>query len=594
MLTFLFPNSFKLFKYSHFFILNIFLYIFINADNSLTSEKCQSQKNSQTNDQINDKPAINFVETADDSPPSSAINIQAGTLWPLPQKFHYGEHNRTVGRQGLAPLIFMNSTFEEENKECDILEKAKNLYLNRLLVFPALEEVRGGKGTPLQLVIKVKNRCPGRQQFPPSDMNEEYRLMVPLNGEILLEANEIWGVLRGIETFSQLFFVQQGQLYIRTITVHDWPEYSVRGILLDTSRHYLNKNIILRQIDLASQNKMNVLHWHIVDMESFPYVSTHFPNISKEGAFSSKHIYSPNVVNEIIQHARLRGVRVVPEFDTPGHMASWIGSGILADCYDKKNKLVTPSMLDPSKESTYIFLKEFLKEIDETFRDKYIHLGGDETAYWTIQCWSRNPKIREFMAEKGFTNITQLENYYFSRLQAIVKEVFGTQVGGRKMIFWQEVFDNNKPDVSAIVHNWYSQNDEARARDVKRAVQQGFQVIVSSCWYLNLINYGADWRALSPKGLGKYYYCDPRNFPGTYEQKQLVIGGIATMWGEYIDGTNLESTLWPRASAVAERLWSPPNKTKSADEAWPRLQEHRCRMISRGYRAEPEIGRAHV
>ncbi|CAK5081441.1 unnamed protein product [Meloidogyne enterolobii] len=216
--------------------------------------------------------------------------------------------------------------------------------------------------------------------------------MVPLNGEILLEANEIWGVLRGIETFSQLFFVKQGQLYIRTITVHDWPEYSVRGILLDTSRHYLNKNIILRQIDLASQNKMNVLHWHIVDMESFPFVSTRFPNISKEvinssfkniflikkGAFTSKHIYSPNVVDEILQHARLRGVRVIPEFDTP------------ADCYDKKNRLVTSSMLDPSKESTYIFLKEFLKEIDETFRDKYIHLGGDETAYWTIQCWYVN------------------------------------------------------------------------------------------------------------------------------------------------------------------------------------------------------------
>ena len=72
---------------------------------------------------------------------------------------------------------------------------------------------------------------------------------------------------------------------------------------------------------------------------------------------------------------------------------------------------------------------------------------------------------------------------------------------------------------------------------------------------MNLINYGADWRALSPKGLGRYYYCDPRSFPGTYEQKQLVIGGIATMWGEYIDGTNLESTLWPRASAVAERCF---------------------------------------
>jgi hexosaminidase len=90
---------------------------------------------------------------------------------------------------------------------------------------------------------------------------------------------------------------------------------------------------------------------------------------------------------------------------------------------------------------------------------------------------------------------------------------------------------------------------------VKRAVQKGFQVIVSSCWYLNYIDYGADWKVATgaAKNGGKYYYCDPRGFDGTYEEKQRVIGGIATMWGEYVDGTNVEARLWPRASAVAER-----------------------------------------
>ncbi|KAL3100555.1 hypothetical protein niasHS_001121 [Heterodera schachtii] len=536
------------------------------------------------------------AEVTEIVPEPAQISWQSGTVWPLPQKIKYGADNRTVPSGAIVVRLRHGNN---EGEKCDIFDHSMNNYVKKLLRFPGGYAMEKQQTSPIQLMIKLGQKCPEKNEFPTSEMNEEYRLHVPFAGEVVLEAEEIWGILRGLETFSQLFFRQNGRFMLRTATVHDWPEYPVRGILLDTSRHYLNKNVILRQIDLLAMNKMNTLHWHIVDMESFPYVSRLFPNISQKGAFSPLHVYTPEVVQEILQYARLRGIRVIPEFDTPGHMQSWRGAGVMASCHDNFGKPLPPSMLDPSEESTYAFIKQFLGEVLDTFKDDFLHLGGDETNMWTTQCWANNAKIKRFMEKNHLHNITELENYYIQRLQVIVKELFEERqkttegqkkAKQKKMVFWQEVFDNNKPDPSnTVVHNWYSRTTQERFLDTKRAVEKGFQVLVSSCWYLNYINYGPDWR----DGTGttrQIYYCDPRGFEGTYEQKQLVIGGIATMWGEYLDGTNLEPNLWPRASAVAERLWSPPELTRLADAAWPRLQEHRCRMVARGYRAEPVNG----
>jgi len=112
-----------------------------------------------------------------------------------------------------------------------------------------------------------------------------------------------------------------------------------------------------------------------------------------------------------------------------------------------------------------------------------------------------------------------------------------------------------------------------------RSQPGGYRAILSAGWYLNYISYGQDWPA--------YYDLEPYNFTGTASQYALVMGGEFAMWGEYVDATNIEARTWPRASAVAERLWSDPEQTKSADIAWPRLHEFRCRMVARGFRAEP-------
>jgi len=108
----------------------------------------------------------------------------------------------------------------------------------------------------------------------------------------------------------------------------------------------------------------------------------------------------------------------------------------------------------------------------------------------------------------------------------------------------------------------------------------GYRTILSSCWYLNYINYGLDWHP--------YYTCDPQDFTGTDEQKQRVIGGTACMWGEWVDGTNLISRTWGRGLSVGERLWSSKD-TRDLTDATKRIWEHRCRYIRRGLNADSVV-----
>jgi len=164
------------------------------------------------------------------------------------------------------------------------------------------------------------------------DMNENYTLQIdtPIS---TLKSTSVWGALRGLETFSQIV-VKKGSSYkVAKNYIKDFPRFSYRGFLVDTSRHFLPVPILLQFIDALAYSKFNVLHWHIVDDPSFPYESRDFPELSAKGAFTKHHVYSQEDVRKIIDYSRLRGIRVMPEFDTPGHVHSWGGQpGLLTDC----------------------------------------------------------------------------------------------------------------------------------------------------------------------------------------------------------------------------------------------------------------------
>uniref|UniRef100_A0A1I7XLQ8 beta-N-acetylhexosaminidase n=1 Tax=Heterorhabditis bacteriophora TaxID=37862 RepID=A0A1I7XLQ8_HETBA len=402
----------------------------------------------------------------------------SGGVWPLPTTIHYDRYNHT-----LHPGQFH---FTTKVRNCHIIDKAIARY--HLLTFAGYDSTTYNDSPPTfsTLVISVKKGCDNN--YPQLEMDESYSLSVDRNKGIgELAANEVWGALRGLETFSQLVFIlNKNKFRIRTANVVDSPRFPHRGVMVDSSRHFLPVGVLLQNLDIMAQNKMNVLHWHLVDSEAFPYTSQKYPNLTLLGAYTPDKVYSIDDMKLVMEYARLRGIRVVPEFDTPGKA------------------------------------KGIIQEALALFKDNYMHFGGDEVYYDMKKCWLENPER-------------------------------------------------------------------------KYAVR-----------YMNYIKYGADWGYVDDdtnmRRRGMYYECDPTNFEGTEEQKcnkkrfeeiypiyfsALVLGGEAVIFGEFIDGTNLIQILWPRASAVAERLWSDPSVTASADLAWPRLHEMRCRLIRRGFPAQP-------
>ncbi|XP_033749621.1 beta-hexosaminidase subunit alpha-like isoform X1 [Pecten maximus] len=501
-----------------------------------------------------------------------------GEPWPLPQIY-------TPSAETFS-LNYLSFEFQVTGSTCDTLAAAIRRYEeiifgdhakidSRLKFFPKFQRFSSADGNVNKLSVHVQETCDtAGNNYPSLESNEAYNLTVESpNSELI--ANSVWGALRGLETFSQLIYEGlEGQLEVNKTTIQDFPRFKYRGLLLDSARHFLSVEILKKNLDAMAYNKFNVFHWHIVDDQSFPYESVLFPQMSAMGSyFGLSHTYTQADIKDVVEHARLRGIRVIPEFDTPGHTQSW-GKAIqnlLTKCYTSGKPNGNYGPIDPSLNSTYDFLKKFFGEVAEVFPDHYIHLGGDEVSF---SCWQSNPQVTDFMKKMSFgTNYAQLEQYYMQNLLTIINSL------NKGYLIWQEVIDNGatvRPDT--IVEVWKG----GYQAELAKVTKMGYHALLSSCWYLNLIAYGSDWK--------RYYACDPWDMVnGTQKQLDLVIGGEACMWGEYVDNTNVISRTWPRAAAVGERLWS-NMKVRDGAKAAPRMAEHRCRLIRRGIQAEPVNG----
>ncbi|XP_070541930.1 beta-hexosaminidase subunit beta-like isoform X2 [Ptychodera flava] len=504
----------------------------------------------------------------------SVVDGTSGSPWPLPQQM------TSNGSQ----LYLSSFTFEFSYSmySCDILQNAFQRYQKLIfdgraeyakLRFQSTKIKESGTLQLGGLVVKLDQPC---EDLPGLESNESYSLDVNNNGAVL-STSSIWGALRGLETFSQLVYENEdGQQVINMTSITDWPRFQYRGILIDTGRHFITVPLLLQNLDAMAYNKFNVFHWHIVDDQSFPYQSRVFPDMHTKGAFKPayRHSYTQEDIALIIEYGRQRGIRVVAEFDSPGHSQSWGLSqkDLLTPCYSGGKPDGTFGPMNPMLNSTYDFLKKFFAEIVSVFPDHYIHLGGDEVSF---NCWKSNPDITTFMQQMGFgDDYSKLESYYIERLL----EIMQTLKAG--YIVWQDVFDNKvqvEPDT--LIHVWKGGYQD----ELGSVTKAGHQTILSSPWYLNYVKdpYDRDWK--------NYYKADPQNFSGTQQQKDLVLGGEACMWGEYADGTNVIQRLWPLAGTVGERLWSAADVT-DVKTAGPRLVEQRCRMVRRGIQAEPVVG----
>ena len=527
----------------------------------------------------------------------AAILSQTLGLWPAPREAALGNSSRP-----LAPDFTFQFVVTLHPTPATLSEA--------FLRYKALTRPRRASSTTtthgaihsLEVSVASTNESP-----PQLGTNESYTLAVAASGNATLHAPTVYGALRGLETFSQLvkFDASTATYSVDRVPllIHDSPRFPHRGFMVDTSRHWQSIAMLKRLLDSLAYAKMNVLHWHAVDDQSFPLEVRSFPQLQSLGAFSAAERYTRHDVADVVQYAQRRGIRVLLEIDTPSHTSCWC-RGYPSVCPPRPCKDgVTRTPLDPSKNSTFEMIQTLLAEVVPQFPEQLLHVGQDEV---DVGCWSseQNPTIGAWQNSQGFATPDEAYVYTAARIERGVRALnrtavqwwpglclgvpTGNRTCGKTTHFCpcrgvvsgsdddEHTNKNNHTrgiDKDTILQLWADgANWNTSVVDV---VNAGYRAILSTPWYLEDVHLITPWQ--------DFYTVEPMK--GIAEDdaklKARVLGGEAAMWGEYIDGSQLLNTAWPRTAATAERLWS-PRAMNSTAEAGPRLAQFRCLLLERG------------
>ncbi len=388
--------------------------------------------------------------------------------------------------------------------------------------------------------------------------DESYELIVNGN-KINLSAKTDIGVLRGLETLLQLLDADSLGYYFHGIEIKDSPRFPWRGLMIDVCRHFMPEDVIYRNLDAMAALKMNVLHLHLSEDQGFRIECKTFPKLHRLG--SDGFYFTQEQIKDIIRYADERGIRVVPEFDIPGHATSWLVAypeyASLPGPYKlQRDWGIFDPVFDPTKEKTYEFFDAFFKEMSELFPDEFIHIGGDEN---NGKQWKANEKIQEFMKENGFENTSELQAYFNKRIAKILSKYT------KKMIGWDEILEPGIPK-NIVIQSWRGKEG------LINAAKNGYRAILSNGYYIDLIQ-PTDFHYLNDPL--------PENIELTENEKKLILGGEATMWSEFVSPETIDSRIWPRTAAIAERFWS-PQKIKNVDDMYRRLETVSFRLEELG------------
>ena len=379
--------------------------------------------------------------------------------------------------------------------------------------------------------------------------DESYNLEIT-NSQAKLTAPTTVGAMRGLETFLQLLEGDKDGFYFPAVSIKDQPRFAWRGLMIDSARHFMPLDVIKRNLDGMAAVKLNVLHWHLTEDQGFRVETRKFPELYLQG--SDGNYYTQDQIREIIKLAADRGIRVMPEFDMPGHATAWlvshpeIGSGKPGETYkiERLPGIFDPT-LDPTNEATYKLLEVFFKEMSELFPDKYLHIGGDENEG---KQWKANAKIQSFMQEKGLKTQDDLQQYFNQRILKFIEK------NGKIMMGWDEIFQPGIPK-NIVIQSWRGQESLAKV------ARQGNQGILSNGYYIDLMFPASQHYAVDPL---------PANTTLTAEEQKRILGGEATMWSEWVSPETIDSRIWSRMPAVAERFWS-PREINDVDDMYRRL-----------------------
>lgn len=494
--------------------------------------------------------------------------LAAATLpvWPQPQKYTAGEQTIVLSSD------FTVSSDAEEPAKGAVL-KAGERFSQRAFLHASVEETvedvaavlatTGAQSTLEALSVSVEQADADLQL----GVDESYTLDIPADGGAILKAKTVYGAYHGLETLSQLivFDFDSGVYQIEGLPLHieDAPRFPHRGLLIDSGRHFEPVMEVKAVIDSMAMAKINTLHWHLTEVQSFPAPSRVHPELAEKGAFSPDERYTWGEVKDIVAYAKARGIRVMPEFDMPGHSGSWRKSH--PELFPSSARCEKDNALDPAKPEVYKFIEELLKDWAGVFTDKVMHIGTDEVPE---ACWN-NTEDLAYMKNQGLVSLDELFGLFVGRLASIVEGV------GKRPAMWDESIIRATAPGNAIVQIWHSDPGL-----LQKALELGNDAVYSpdsaSGWYLDGLK--VSWE--------KMYEVEPEAGLDMNKTKGKVLGGEGCMWGESVDPSDMENTVWPRLAAIAERLWSPLAVTSAgSDAARERLQDFRCLLLHRGVRA---------
>ncbi len=405
--------------------------------------------------------------------------------------------------------------------------------------------------TPMVCNVSIYVEKPGKVEL---GENESYKLSVTEN-KISIHAPTDLGVIHSLQTLLQLVSADSNGYYFLSVVINDSPRFPWRGLMIDVARHFMPVNIIKRNLDGMVAVKLNVLHLHLSDDQGFRVECKTFPRLQEMG--SDGKYFTQDQIKDIIKYANDRGIRVYPEFDMPGHTTSWFVGypeyaslppgtvGAPAHYSIERRWGVFNPTFNPTIDKTYEFLDKFFKEMSALFPDEYIHVGGDENN--GVQ-WDASKEIQEFKKEKGFKDNEELQAYYIEKVQKILSKY------GKKMIGWDEILQRDMPK-NVIIQSWRG------TAALKKSAMLGYKGILSNGYYIDLM-----------QSTSFHYLNDPLpdSLNLTEEEKSKILGGEATMWAEWVTKENIDSRIWPRTAAIAERFWSPKD-INNVDDMYRRL-----------------------
>ncbi|KAL1993295.1 hypothetical protein VTN49DRAFT_3244 [Thermomyces lanuginosus] len=460
-------------------------------------------------------------------------------------------------------------------------------------------------------------------------VDESYTLEVRSGSKSIdISAKTVWGALHAFTTLQQIVIKspnEWNQLIIeKPVRIEDSPLYPWRGIMIDTGRNYIEPAKIIEQIRAMSLAKLNLLHWHLVDTQSWPIEIKKYGVMTKD-AYSKREIYSQRDLAHIIEVARQYGVRVVPEVDMPGHAASgWqqVDPEIVScanswwsnDVWDYHTAVQpNPGQLDPLNDKTYEVVRTVYEELSRIFKDNVFHVGGDELQ---PNCYNFSKRVMEFLNEDKTRTNDDVVQYWVDHAFPMFRNK-----KDRKLLIWEDIAIGEpkakKLDKEGlIVQSWNNGRD-----NVRKLVKEGYDVVVSSSdfWYLDCgfggyvtndarynvqdnpdedgtpnFNWGGNggsWCAPYKTWQRIYNYDFDEGL--TEEERKHILGGISPLWSEQVDGTVITGKIWPRAAALAERLWSgnrdPETGKKRTTKLSARIFNFREYLLANGIPAAPVV-----